>query len=268
MTKSHKSGIPLPIILGLILVWTSIPGVLAQQGSMGGRMGGGMEDDGGGMPGGAIGGGMGRSKGGPPPGPPRKMGPPRTGRLENSEFDGAMFTCLNYINSASENATNNVRATFARLWIEGNLAGYYKAQDKLIFSDDVADRQALRDTFYESCAKFPSVSVQTVGLQGMSRAEMKLPRKLIGDIEIDSYTCGQHIEGKSGDAAGTVRADIAEMWAFAFIQGYNAARNSEVIIPSENKPTLMSAILKNCNDNKEMMFLTLTSNIAQKVKIK
>src|SRR5438128_1128781 len=52
----------------------------------------------------------------------------------NGEFDGANFTCLNYTNGLGENASNKMQSMLGNLWMQGYLAGYYKAKNMLEIS--------------------------------------------------------------------------------------------------------------------------------------
>jgi hypothetical protein len=182
-------------------------------------------------------------------------------------FDGSKFTCLNYTNGLGENATLRAQSMIAQLWIEGYLAGFYKAQGKLELSADKADEQTLDNLMLQRCREFAEYSILTVAQQAIGKEPHKLPAEAFTDFAPASYTCGQHVDAMKGSAGDANRADLAELWAFAFIQGYKNASQPQMIISLENKSLLVGAVDKNCGNNRNMSFLDLTALVAEKVKL-
>lgn len=200
---------------------------------------------------------------GPPPGAERGMPQPPGG-----EFDPSRFTCFEYTSGTGENATNRLRSMVARVWMEGNLAGLHRARGDLSLSDDAADRDALSEHLKSTCQTYPTASVLTIGVLDLGKATFKLPNEIIAGLKLNDYTCGAHLAAKSGSAGDAVKSDIADMWAFAFIQGYKLVKTPDLIIPVHNKPLLVGAVAKACAANKSAGFLDLTVQVAEKVKLK
>jgi hypothetical protein len=243
------------VAMSVALAALPAPPAHAQMSGGGGMSGGGM---GGGKGGGHRGGDSPRAQ---PPGAPRRAAP------SGGEFNGATFTCLEYANGAGETSSNKLQTAFARFWLQGNLAGYYKAQGTLALSDDAAVRDLLMERMSSACLRSPAASIMVVALQGLGPDNLKLPNILIGDLALNTYSCKQHLAAKSGSAGDAVKTDIAEMWAFAFIQGYKLARNAELTVQIQSKPVLVNAILKTCAGNPDMTLLEMAAAVAKKVKL-
>jgi hypothetical protein len=185
----------------------------------------------------------------------------------NGEFDGSTFTCLNYTNGLGENASNKTQSMLARVWIEGYLAGYFKAQNKLELSNEKADGDKVVNLMLQKCREYPSSSILAVSQQAIAKESIKIPGTALADFSPANYTCADHTEAKKGGASGANRADIADLWAIAFIQGYKNVAQSDMVIPMENKSVLTGAIARNCEKNATMKFLDLTALVADKVKL-
>ena len=183
------------------------------------------------------------------------------------EFDGSKFTCLNYTNGLGESSSMRAQSMIAHLWMEGYLAGFYKAQGKLEMSADKADAQMLDNLMLQRCRDFASYTILTVAQQAIGKDPHKLPAEAVPDFAPASYTCGQHLDAKKGSAGDANKADLADLWAFAFIQGFKNASQPQMVIPLENKDVLVGAVNKNCGNNRNMSFLDLTALVADKVKL-
>jgi hypothetical protein len=185
----------------------------------------------------------------------------------NGEFDGSSFTCLNYTNGLGENASTKPQSIMARVWIEGYLAGYFKAQNKLEISSEKADSDKLVNLLLQKCREYPSSSILAVSQQAIAKENVKIPGTADGGFAPATYTCAQHTEAKKGTASSESKADIADLWAFAFIQGFKNVAQSDMVIPMENKSVLTGAVTRNCEKNGEMKFMDLTAMVADKVKL-
>jgi hypothetical protein len=94
-----------------------------------------------------------------------------------------------------------------------------------------------------------------------------VPGKALGGFTPATYTCGQHLDGKGGTAAAANAADIAELWAFAFIQGFKTVGNADVEIQSEFKDPLVNAVNKACSSNRDKPYIDYVALVAERVKI-
>jgi hypothetical protein len=185
----------------------------------------------------------------------------------SSEFDGANFTCLSYTNGLGENSSTKTQSTLARLWVEGYLAGLYKAQGNLDFSDNKADTDVLSALLLQRCRDYPNFTLMGVAAQTIAKDPHKLPAKTVADFSPGTYTCGQQVDAHGGGPADATRGDLADMWAFAFIQGYKNATAKDMVIPMENKPVLVGIVNKHCAGNRDMSFIDMTAQVADKVKL-
>jgi hypothetical protein len=95
----------------------------------------------------------------------------------------------------------------------------------------------------------------------------KLPKNVTTDFAPSTYTCGQHVDAKSGAAADANRADLAENWAFAFIQGAKNVATPNMEIRAENKPQLIAVMNKACGNARDTLYGDLAALVAEKVKI-
>ena len=183
---------------------------------------------------------------------------------------GGTFTCLQYTNGLGDNSTGRMQSNLGRLWIHGYLAGLYKGQGNLEWSADPADAKAFDDLIALDCSASPQATILIMALKGIGVAPHKLPAVATGDFSPLTYTCGQHLDAKNGAAAAANKADLAEMWAFAFIQGFKNASQPDMQIGAENKPALIKAILgdKVCGANRDKPLMTYVAMVAEKVKLK
>ncbi len=182
-------------------------------------------------------------------------------------FSGGNFSCLSYTNGQGESSTGKMQADLAHLWVLGYLAGYYQAQGTLEMSDASADAKALDDLLAQKCAETPQSSILAVSLQGIAVAPHKVPTVVSGDFSPATYTCGQHLDAKAGPASAANGADLAELWAFAFIQGYKNVSLPDTAIGPENQGPLVSAMNKVCANNRGTLYLDYAALVAEKVKI-
>lgn len=185
----------------------------------------------------------------------------------NGEFSGGTFTCLQFSNGLGDNASGKMQSNLARLWMLGYLAGYYKVQGKLEMSEEPGDVRKLDDLIVQKCKEFPQATIFAVSAQMLATESHKLPKNVTSDFSPGTYTCGQHVDAKGGVASDANKADLAEMWAFAFIQGAKNVASPNMEIRAENKPQLIAVMNKACGNARDTLYADLAALVAEKVKI-
>ncbi len=189
-------------------------------------------------------------------------------RVSAADFSGGTFTCLDYTNGLGENSAGRMSSNLARLWMYGFLAGYYKTQGKLEMStDDAADMQALDSTFVATCSTYPTNSIFAVVAKAIAVQPHKMPNAIARDFTPTTYTCGQHLDGKNGAAAAANKADLAEFWAFGFVQGYKNVNFPDFEIGAEFRPAITKSLLNACADRRDQLIMDVAAQVADKVKI-
>ena len=185
---------------------------------------------------------------------------------QGTEFDGTGFTCLQYTSSQAENSSTKAQSGLARMWVMGYLAGYYKAKGNLQIVDDAKAGEDIAKMLASKCKEAPQVSIWAVSgfLAGDAR---KVPTTASESLNLNTYTCGAHVDAKAGSSAEMMKSDLADLWSFAFIQGYKNFTNKDMVITIDNKPVLTGAVTKNCGKNRDKTFLDLTAMVAQAVKL-
>ncbi|MGE4064525.1 MAG: hypothetical protein AB7E79_14255 [Rhodospirillaceae bacterium] len=183
------------------------------------------------------------------------------------EFTGSKFTCLEYTNGLGENASGKLQSVIAHVWIHGYLSGYYKASQKLNLVDDTATSEALDNSLLQTCREWAQRDILGVSLEILAKADRAMPAKAGADFSPVGYTCEQHTKAKAGAAADANRADIAELWAFAFIQGYKNLTQPELEVPVESKPQLTGAINNVCLKNAGLPYMDIAALVSEKVKL-
>ncbi len=183
-------------------------------------------------------------------------------------FSGGTFSCLEYTNGLGDASAGKMQSNIARIWIQGYLSGYYTGKKTYETTDDAAEAQALDDLVISKCKELPQASILTVALQAIAIAPHKIPSKVAGvDLTPGTYTCGQHLDAKGGPAAAANAADLTEMWAFAFIQGYKNVGLPDMEIKPEFKEVLINALNKVCGGARDKLYMDYTALVAEKVKI-
>ena len=178
-----------------------------------------------------------------------------------ARFDGASFTCAEYVAAQEVKVPEQSRAELANIWMHGYLAGIYTAAEVFQLSDAPMDADALTGALLASCRELSNASLMAVGLAKLAPSRFKIPRRVTNEVSLDEYTCADHLDAK------VERAELAELWAFAFIQGFKNARQPELLIPVENRAPLGAAIRKNCEKNRETKYLELVRMVAEAVKL-
>jgi len=186
------------------------------------------------------------------------------------QFSGAGFGCFEYLNGQGENSAGRMQSNLARLWIYGYLAGHYKAQGKLEIGDPAdaaADAAALDALIVETCKEYPQNSILAVTSKSLALEPRKMPSLVTRDFTPATYTCGQHLDGKNGAAAAANKADLAEFWAFGFIQGYKNVSVPDVEIGPEFRVPVINSMLKACAADRDELVMELAGRVSERVKI-
>ncbi len=184
---------------------------------------------------------------------------------QGAEFDGTSFSCLQYTSASAENSSTKAQSGLAKMWIAGYLSGFHKAQGKLDASGDAKAADALNSDLASKCKEFPSATIWAVAAK-LAESNRKLP--IVQEtIDTGAYTCAMHADAKAGSAADMMKADLADLWAFAFIQGFKNFTDKEMVINLENKPMLTGAVTRNCGKMRDKTFIDLTAMVAQAVKL-
>jgi hypothetical protein len=185
----------------------------------------------------------------------------------SGEFTASKFNCLQYTNGLGDNSSGKAQSEIARIWMLGFLAGHYKAQMSLEFTDDQAEGEKLMDLALQRCREHPDSSFMVVALQAISIEPHKLPKSVTGEFVPAAYTCGNYVDAKTGPSNAAAKADIAELWGSAFIQGYKSLAQPDLEIPMTVKPQLLGAVQRSCANNRNTPFMDLAALVAEKVKL-
>jgi hypothetical protein len=185
---------------------------------------------------------------------------------QGADFDGTNFTCLQYTSAMAANSSTKAQGGLANVWVMGYLAGYYKAGSKLEIVDDPKAGDSILSTLASKCKEAPQASLWAVS-GFLVETVRKVPKMASESMDVNAYTCAAHSAAKAGSAAEMMRSDLADLWAFAFIQGFKNATDKEMVINMENKPVLTGAVTRNCAKMADKTFLELTGMVAQAVKL-
>lgn len=189
-------------------------------------------------------------------------------RAAQGGFSGGTFSCLEFTNGLGDKAAGRIQSSIARLWVQGYLTGFFKGKGTLAFTEDPAEMLLVDELFVQKCKEVPAAPILTVALQVLAAQSLKLPQIAAGDFKPGTYTCGQHLDAKNGPASKANAADLAEMWAFAFIQGFKNVTQPDVEIKPEFRDALVGALNKACGgSNREKLFLDQSAQVAERVKI-
>ena len=185
-------------------------------------------------------------------------------QAQSGDFDPAEMRCLDFVNGQGDGATNKGRADLARIWIMGYMVGNYSGGEKLEWSDDGGAEGKVVSSMLSKCREHPEVTLVVTSRFVAADRRRDIPNTLSNDFNPRTYMCGDHADGLDGTASDALKADLANVWAFAFVQGF-VDKTAELMIPVENKPAITSSIAKNCANNREMSFFDLTAAVANSV---
>ncbi|MEQ9448504.1 MAG: HdeA/HdeB family chaperone, partial [Rhodospirillaceae bacterium] len=148
-------------------------------------------------------------------------------------FDAGSVSCEDFMNARGSATYDN-----GRLWAFGYLAGYYNASDALQTATDADAGRSVEDSLMQMCQGFPDSSLQQVSMLTLSTETHILPAAPHRGFAMETYTCADHNSAKSND---TAKANAAELWAFAFIQGYKNVEDPYTAIPGAYMAPLTNA---------------------------
>lgn len=170
-------------------------------------------------------------------------------------FAGAEFRCGTLFTGAGVTS----RSVLAQMWVQGYLAGSYKAQNKLTFADASLDA-----ALFDACKAHSEAFLVDVTGQVLAKVPRPLPAAT-GAFSPELYTCADYVAARG---ANTAQADFADLWGFAFIQGYKNVGQPNLELPFDIKPQLLTTIAGACAKNPTTRFIELTELMASKVKLK
>ncbi len=183
------------------------------------------------------------------------------------EFDGSTFTCLDYTNGLGEGSSGYLQSLLGQLWIRGFMAGYYKANGDVELSNDPAVAARVFNLMLQECRTFPRNSILAASSKVLTTGPSQVPSLPTMEFTPDGYTCGQHVDARGGSAADANKADLADLWAFAFIQGYKTHGNPDMRIEITNKAALIGALDQNCASNRDFSYMDLAAAVANAVSL-
>jgi len=133
-------------------------------------------------------------------------------------------------------------------------------------ADDAKASEAINSNLASKCKEFPQATIWAISSK-LAEDARKVPNMASDSLDLNTYTCASHVDAKAGSAADMMKSDLADLWSFAFIQGYKNFTDKEMVINMENKPMLTGAVTRNCGKMLDKSFLELTSMVAQAVKL-
>ncbi len=184
---------------------------------------------------------------------------------QSGDFHPATMRCLDFVNGQGDGATNKGKADIARIWIMGYLTGNYSGREKLKWDEGSNVEDKAVSAILSKCRENPEVTLLTVSEYVASDRGRDLPSTLSNDFNPQTYMCSDYADGREGSASDALKADIADVWAFAFVQGFVNTKDPDLMIPVENKPAITGAIASNCAKNREFSYFDLTAAVAPMV---
>ncbi|MBY0510483.1 MAG: peptidylprolyl isomerase [Rhodospirillaceae bacterium] len=171
-------------------------------------------------------------------------------------FSGVEFRC----GALATGAT--VQPVLARSWAHGYLVGYYKALDKLKFSDTAS--AGFDADVSGACAAYGNALLITVTSQALTKSLRDMPPSTAA-FAPGTYVCRNYTAAQS---AKSDEAAFADLWVMAFIQGYKNAGQPGLEIPFDARPQILAAVGTACARNPDTGFVDLVAAFANKMKLK
>ena len=172
-----------------------------------------------------------------------------------ADFSASEFRCTAMV----DHPGSATQAALARLWAHGYLAGFYKAQGKITFTNDTSDSGILA-----TCTTSPALF-----LLNASQQIAKMPRDLPASNDAfaaNTYSCKQFVAARN--SANKIESELADLWSFAVIQGYKNLAQPSIEIPVDARPQLLGAIARACEKSPDFLLLDMAAAVASKVKLK
>jgi peptidylprolyl isomerase len=180
-------------------------------------------------------------------------------------FDGSKFTCQKYLKGLGDTADAGKQMTLGHLWIQGFLAGFYKANGGLSFASDSAAQTGFDSVLATRCKAFPDATLRGMALQVLAKETRPLAAMTVIGFAPATTTCARYTAAKANDPD---TFEFASLWAFAFIQGFKNATQADMVINPENRGALIGAIANGCGGSGGTLFIDVTAGVAEKVKLK
>lgn len=181
------------------------------------------------------------------------------------DFDASEVLCAEFVGGQRAGSPSHAQYEHGRLWVLGYLAGYYVGSDEKALVSGAAGAEPVYDLLLQMCQGFPETSLQSVSMLTLTTESLQLPTEPIPGFRPENYTCAQHTANKaSGDAA---TADSAELWAFAFLQGYQNVNQPYVVIPASNMSSITSVIINGCRNEGDTLFLDYATGVAMAIRV-
>ena len=174
--------------------------------------------------------------------------------------------CLDFVNGQGDNSINKAKAELAKLWIVGYFSGFYQGKDSVKWDDSSKTEGKLISAVLSKCRENPEATLGAVSEFVASSRKRSIPTLLSNEFRPRDYSCGAHVNALSGPAGDQLKAEMADLWAFAFIQGFQNTIDPDLIIPIENKAAITGAINGNCQKNQQYTYFDLVSAVAKMVK--
>ena len=153
---------------------------------------------------------------------------------------------------------SETQATLARFWAHGYIAGFARVGNHLTFADTGDSGIA------ESCTGRAEAFLRPAALHA-AETPHDLPAAN-GVFDARAYTCKDFVTARKN--SNKREAELAGLWAFAFIQGYKNVAQPNLEMPFEARPQLIEPTARACEKSPDVLLVDMTAAVAAKVKLK
>ncbi len=190
-------------------------------------------------------------------------------RAAEGGFSAGRFTCLQYANGLGSSAAGRTQSALARIWMHGYLIGYYKKQGKLTHDAEPRTVDRFENALLQTCREFYQDSIFTVSQQALVKTERALPDQATAEFAPVPMTCAQYTALKGGAAADATRAELADLWGFALVQGSKNVAQPDLEVPAEAKAQIMGAVARTCvaPARAETPYMDIVAAVADAIKL-
>ncbi|NKB43498.1 MAG: hypothetical protein GKS03_04385 [Alphaproteobacteria bacterium] len=189
--------------------------------------------------------------------------------ISDRRIEDARYACTTFIDGEdkSKRKKDIDRARLARFWLVGFLTGAYEADAVLEFSEDEGDAESVViSRVKEYCEENRDNSIHAAAVW-TGASPKPLPASTAVGFDPRQYSCGAYSEGRDGRGDARSRAEAAEFWAFAFVQGTVSVRHHpRLVISVANKRKIVRALKQSCARNPTRTLLDQTAEIATRVR--
>jgi len=180
-----------------------------------------------------------------------------------TSFDASRTSCGEVVDARAGSGAGRAAFDNGRLWVMGYLAGYYEANDSLQMTD--SGGAAVEQSLIRNCRGFTDTSLMKVSMLVLSTEVNPLPTSPRQGFMPGTYSCADYTRARDGGDRALAAA--ADLWAFAFIQGYKNAGDPYLVINVQNMDALVGAVSQNCRTNPDMLLMDLTTDVAEAVRL-